>query len=154
MALSGIRQIHKAGTYTRVEANGAPAETIFPGAIVMIDANGDMINHNSAGGTMSPIVAIENELLGKGVEEAYIVEDQIEANHYMPGSRFAVRVAAGAPAIAAKESLESAGDGTVRAALPDADTDLTERGSLKLRAVEALDNSASGDAALLLVEAI
>lgn len=127
------------------------AEAITPGHLIALNASNQMIKHNVAGPVAaaganiqnSVRVAVENDLFGKGIDDAWAVNDRGIYQVLDTGAEFMALVAAAAPAIALHDYVESAGDGTVRKT--------TVLGNAVGRATVAVDNSAGGTAVRLRV---
>jgi hypothetical protein len=170
------------GRGIRKEAVAAAAVT--PGHLIMLNSAGKYAVHNVAGGRTTPLFAVENELEGKEISDAYAADDQLFAEAVPSGAEIYALVAAAAAAIAVGDLLESAGDGTLRKAI-----DLTAAAGTPVttgiiadvggspsqatinngfatvaalvsfpgamfRALEAVDNSGGGTAARIKVEVI
>jgi hypothetical protein len=130
------------------------AEAITPGHLLTLNASAQAIKHNVAGPAAAagvqftgPIrVAVENDFFGKGIDDAYAINDQVVYQELDSGCEFMSLVAAGAAAIAYSDLVESAGNGTVRKTVVQANA--------IGRAAEAVDNSAGGAAVRLRVEVL
>jgi hypothetical protein len=130
------------------------AEAITPGHLVTLNASGQLIKHNVAGAaaaaggqfTGPTRVAVENDIFGKGIDDAWAIGDRGIYYELDTGCEFMALVAAGAPAIAYNALVESAGNGTVRATAVAANA--------IGRAAEAVDNSGGGAAVRLRVEVL
>ena len=114
------------------EANAAAA--ITPGHLIEFTSAGKVQKHSSAGGTALTMFALEDELQGKGISEAYSADNPVQCWVAGRGDMVYALVAAGATAITAGDFLESAGDGTLRK---------YASGVKIAQAVESVDNSAS-----------
>jgi hypothetical protein len=124
----------------RGERREAKAEGIItPGMLLKITATGGFIPHNVAGANARRIVAVENDLMGQGIDVNYAIGDFVQAEEVPVGDVYGL-VAAAAAAIAVGDLLESAGNGTVRK--------LTT-GIAIAEALEAVNNSGGGAAARL-----
>lgn len=113
------------------EADAAAA--ITPGHLVELDSNGDVKVHATAKGFGAKTFAIENALLGKGIDEAYAAEEPVRVWTPQPGDEVNALLSDG-ETVAVGGFVESNGDGTVQAY-----TD----GSIIGQAVEAVDMSGS-----------
>jgi hypothetical protein len=91
-------------------------------------------------------VAVEQDFFGKGIDDAYAVNDRVLYQPLDTGCEFMALVAAAAPAIAYNDLVESAGNGTVRKTVIAANA--------IGRATEAVDNSGGGAAVRLRVEVL
>ncbi len=127
------------GIRKEMPAGGA----ITPGHIITHNASGQYVVHGTAGGDLLVTVALENEIVGRGIDDAYAAGEQVLAIVPQPGSEVNALVGAGAAAIAAGDPLESAGDGTVRK---------VTTGVVIGYAMEAVDNSAGTSPARIIME--
>jgi hypothetical protein len=137
--------IHKEG-----KANAA----ITPGDLVERMSTGNIRKHATAAGNAAPSFAIENEVIGKGIDDDYAANDNVYFVHLAPGSVVYARVAAAAAAIAIGDYLESAGNGTLRKASASAATSEAQRAGIVARALEAVDNSGGGSAVRIKAEVL
>jgi len=92
----------------------AAAEAITPGHLVTTDGSGNVIKHNVATGRVTPRFALEREEMGKTIDDAYAIGDTVKVGAFSKGQRVNALIASGAN-IAKGASLESAGDGRLRA---------------------------------------
>ena len=130
------------------------AEAITPGHLIALNASGAMIKHNVAGPAASAganaqgkvQVAVENDFFGGGIDDPWAINDQGLYQPLDTGCEFMALVAAGAPAIAYNDYVESAGNGTVRKT--------TIVANAIGRACEAVDNSGGGAPMRLRVEVL
>lgn len=63
---------------------------------------------------MRKSIALENDLIGKGINDGYAKGERVITASLHSGQEVLVRIAAGAAAITAGDGLEAKGDGTVR----------------------------------------
>jgi hypothetical protein len=120
------------------------AEAITPGHVVKQNGSAALIKNTLAASSETPVlVAVENSIFGKGIDDAWAIGDRVIYQHLRSGCEFMALVAAAAPAIAYDDPITTAADGTVVKAASAA----TAIG----RAREAVDNSAGGSAVRLRV---
>lgn len=87
------------------------ASAITPGSLVELTSAGLVQDHSTDGGDAAVMVALEDELQGKTIEEDYSADDQVQVWHVTPGEEVLAVIPSGEdPAIGTL--LESAGDGT------------------------------------------
>jgi len=56
-----------------------PADaTIYPGSLIQINTEAEVKVHASAGGNVLPMFALEDELQGKGIDDAYAAGDRVQ----------------------------------------------------------------------------
>lgn len=127
-----------------------------PGHLLEFNSTG-VRKHSVAKGNSRKAIAVENELLGKTIEDAYAINDNAHYVVFGSGDVGQVRVAAAAPAIVKGDFLESAGDGTFRKITAPSQSGTTPfavtAGGVALAvALAALDNSGGGSEAFLQVE--
>jgi hypothetical protein len=130
------------------------AEAITPGHLVALDGSNKAIKHNiadvaAAAGVqfVGPVsVAVENDQMGGGLDDAYAINDRVLYAQLKPGNEFYGLVAAAAPAIALHDYLASAGNGTLRKTVVKAEA--------VGRALQAVDNSGGGAAVRIRTEVL
>lgn len=91
---------------------GVAAEAILPGHVV--SGVSSLVKHATADGVCSVAVAHEREEMGKGIDDAYAVNDVVKVGVYAPGDRFLGIITSGV-SVAEGAFLASAGDGTLKA---------------------------------------
>lgn len=109
---------------------------ITPGYLVERMSTGNIRKHATAGVEASPAFAIENEVIGLGIDDDYAANDNCLFTYLQSGSEVFALLAAAASAIVIGDKLESAGDGTVRILPAD------------VAGVQALITFGAGDAAV------
>lgn len=129
-----------------VHKEAVSAGVVMPGHLVAYRSAGTVGVHNVAAGNAAPLFARENELEGEGIDTAYAADDRLFFFAMPPGEEVNALVAAGAPAIAFGDYLESAGDGTLRKVVTAAATADTQRRGIVAQAMEAVDNSGGSEA--------
>jgi hypothetical protein len=104
---------------TRVQINDlAASEAITPGHLVeRFNSNGVIRWRKHTGGS-GTTVATEQQMLNKGVDDAYAANDLVEVSALQKGATAWMWIASGQN-IAAGAELESAGNGTLRALASD-----------------------------------
>jgi len=137
------RTIRLKGKGRRIER--AAGGTVTPGALVKLNSSDQLVVHATAGGSGAPIFAVENELLGLGIDDDYVSGDFAQAEHFGGGDWVLAYVAAAASAIVIGDQLESAGDGSL--------CKLASGTPLGV-AMQAVDNSAGGAIARIQVALI
>jgi hypothetical protein len=115
----------------------AAAEAITPGHLVTYDGSGDLIKHASSGGAAARNFALERDEMGKDIDTAYAVGDQVKVGAFHQGQRVYAFTPSGQN-LAIGTFLESDGAGRL----------VTYSAGIRLaRMVEAVNNSAGpGDA--------
>jgi hypothetical protein len=125
----------------RGERREAPAAgAITPGHLIAYNSSGSFVVHGTAAVSTPRIFAVENDLIGNGIDVPYASGDYVQAEQLHGGCDVYGLVAAGAAAIARGDKLESAGNGTMRK---------LAAGIAIGEALEAVDNSGGGAAARL-----
>jgi len=137
-----------------LHGEGVANAAITPGDLIERMSTGKLRKHATAAANALPMFAIENEVIGDGIDDNYAANDNCLYIIPQRGSWVYARLAAAAAAIVIGDYLESAGDGTLRKAAVDAATDNTQRVSIVARALEAVDNSGGGSAVRIKVEVI
>jgi hypothetical protein len=108
---------------------------IMPGHLVVMTATGTVIKHGTASVRTAPNFALERNEMGKGIDDAYAVNDVVKVGMFSQGERVLALIASGAN-IAKAALLESAGDGTLKAGATQPIG----------RALEAVNNVGPGEA--------
>jgi len=89
--------------------------------------------HATAGGIAECLIACEDVLRSKTIDDAYAADDPVQLVIPQKGDIVLLKLAAAATAVTRAHTLESAGDGTVR---------IYAAGVRLFQVVEAVDNSA------------
>lgn len=122
---------------------GQASAVLNPGHLVEFGGAKEVRKQSTAKAVCRRAFALENDLLGKGITDAYAVDERVRYGVFHSGQEVYARVAARAPAIVKGDSLEAKGDGTVQK-----HTD----GEVIAYAVEALDNNAGGSEQFIAIE--
>ena len=138
------------GNGIRKEAQAAAA--ITPGDLVELTSDGKVQRKASAATTAQRAFAVENEVVGKGIDHDYAAGDNVLYEVLPPGAEVYALVPPSAAAIVIGDRLESAGGGKLRKVVTSASTDDTQRQSIVAIALEAVDNSAGANPARIKVE--
>jgi len=128
-----------------IRKEAVAAGTIKPGYIVDRDSANKFAARSSADLAGPTYIAVENDVIGDGIDDDYSAGDQVQVNVFRPGDEVFMLVAAGHAAIALGDLLQSADDGTVKA---------LASGVNAFRALEAVDNSGGATEARIKVEVI
>lgn len=123
--------------------------TITPGHLIKQSSATQVVVHSTAGGNVLPMFACEDELQGKGITDNYAATNIVQCWIPTRGDIVYAKLADGQN-VAAGTFLESAGDGTLQAHVPDIDAsnDVTTiyASSIVGVAIEAVDMSGSAGA--------
>ena len=138
-----MRTITVKGEFIRKEAEAAGA--ITPGHLIEDDGNGDVIVHATAAGEGRKAFALENSLIGDGIDDDYADGDTVQYGVFTQGAEVYAFLAAGENA-GIGDALVSNGDGTL------AVMGTGEEAVIMAWAMEAVDNSAGSDAERITVE--
>jgi hypothetical protein len=115
---------------------------ITPGHLVTPNTSGNLVVAPTALLRYPAIIAAENEIVGKGIADAYASGERVLAWACQGGEEIYALVAAAASAIVIGNHLEAAADGTLR---------LRTTGETMAIALQAVDNSAGGSPARIRV---
>lgn len=137
---AAIRRIVSKGPDKPLYKEGTATEVIMPGRVVQHPAAG--VKANDVTGLAPVMVAVENDIFGKGRDDAYQVGDTVIYQHLRSGCEFDGWLAAGAAAVIVDDYITLTADGGVAKG-----TQATSIG----RAREAVDNSAGGTAVRILI---
>lgn len=99
--------------YSDVIEEFVAGAAITPGMLVALNASGAVIPHNAADGNAIPMFALEDELQGKTIDNAYAAGDPVQV--WVAGRGDIVNAIAGA-AITAGDFLVSDGTGKLKPA--------------------------------------
>lgn len=66
-----------------VEEYAAAAATIYPGCLIYLNSSGTVAVHTVAGGNVLPMFALEDELQGGGIDDAYATGAKVQC--WIPG---------------------------------------------------------------------
>lgn len=88
-------------------------DTIIPGQLVQLVSDGTVQVHGTAGGVAEKAFALEDELQGKGIDDAYAEGDRVQVMYARPGDEVYAFLKEGS-SITVGEFLESAGDGSLQ----------------------------------------
>jgi len=83
---------------------------ITPGMLIELASTGKVVAHNSAGVTALPMFAKEDELQGKGINDAYILDDKVQVFFPQRGDQV-LGILADGENVAIGDLLESNGEG-------------------------------------------
>lgn len=119
-----------------IRKEAVAAAGITPGHLLTINNTGKLAVHGTAGGKVAPLFAVENDLVGKTIDDAYVANDYVQAEYLWSGCEVLGWLKAGEN-VALGGLLQSAGDGTLVA---------FTSGSVLGQAIEAVNNSAGGAA--------
>jgi len=123
------------------------AAAITPGHLCEITSAGTIQAHSTAGGFAEKLFAIEDELQGKEITEAYdaTTNKQVLCGIFRPGDQVYALLANGETAVIGSK-LESQGDGTLRVVDTDVSVGDIAVQSIVAVALEAVDMSGSSGA--------
>lgn len=100
------------GRGIRKEAVAGGAFT--PGHLLTFNNTGKLIAHATAGGAVAPLFAVENDLEGKEISQAYAENDYAQSEYLWSGCEALAFLKDGSTAVIIGDLLESAGDGSLR----------------------------------------
>lgn len=122
----------------------ATAVAITPGYLLEETSAGLVQAHSTAGGNVLPMFAIEDELQGKGVDDAYAVSVPIQC--WIPGRGDMVYAyLKDGETVVIGDFVESAGDGTLQKHVADVSNVVNITNQIVGQVVEALDLSDSAN---------
>ncbi len=96
----------------------AGAASIVPGDLLEVNSSNALIVHNSAAEIAERMFALEALSIAGSIDTAYGNGDTLRAGIFHAGQLVNARLAAAAPAVVVGDKIESAGDGTIRKAVP------------------------------------
>ena len=86
---------------------------ITPGHLIEVMNTGNVRVHSTAGGQAQRAFALENDLIGKGIDDAYAQNDNVRYAVFPPGAEVNALLVTG-ETVAIGDFLESAGNGTLQ----------------------------------------
>jgi hypothetical protein len=104
--------------YAHIREEFVANAAITPGHLVELMSTGKVRVHATAGGNCLPMFAVEDELQGKEISEAYAADDQVQVWVPQRGDEVYCLIKH-AQTIAIGDFLESAGDGTLQKHVAD-----------------------------------
>jgi hypothetical protein len=138
------------GESFRKEGVVASAQTPLPGHLLDRNSDGKIIVHGGDGGNVAPVlVAVENDLMGKEITDAYAAGDRIQYHVARPGDELYLLLANGENVTPA-DYLSSKGNGQVDKYVAQA---VNESGSASVtitprnivaRPLESINNTSGG----------
>lgn len=102
--------------YTDIINEYEASAVIIPGQLVQLDSDGKVKPHATAGGLAEKAFALEDELQGKGIDDAYAIGDRVQVWNTRPGDEVYALLNPSATAvnITIGDFLESAGNGSLQ----------------------------------------
>jgi len=101
------------GDYVRKEREANAG--ITPGHLVEVMNTGNVRVHATLGAQAQRAFALENDLIGKGVDDAYVAGDSVLYGVFVPGAEVYALLLTG-ESCSIGDFLESAGNGTLQVA--------------------------------------
>jgi len=147
------RRTVKVTKYSDIELELVAAAAITPGMLLELTSAGKVQAHSSAGQNAFPYFALENELEGGGISDAYAAADRVKV--WIPGRGDVVHaLLADGQNVAIGDFVESNGDGYVKKHVADVESfESAEAGSITVypnqvvgQVIEAVDLSDSSGA--------
>lgn len=118
--MSSARTILLQGEEARYhEERAAGAAGIMPGDLLKLTADNEVVVHATAGADTQILVAKEDYLQGKTIDQAYADEDVVMIHNAQKGHKLNMRLAA-SQTITVGDKLTSNGDGKLKEAGADA----------------------------------
>ena len=136
------KTIYLRGTQPRSEALAAAG--ITPGHLIQLDSDGKFKVHASAGIAAAKCFAIEDDLQGKVITDAYVAADIVQAVYALPGDDIYALLANG-ESVSIGDVLCSNGNGELKETTLDSSGIVIEEYPLAV-ALEAVDMSDSSGA--------
>lgn len=103
----------KLKAYLEINNEYEAAEAITPGMLIELNSDGKVQKHSSGEGTILTMLAIEDELQGKGIEDDYEGDDPVQCWVPTPGDE-AYAILADGNDVSIGDFLASDGDGTLQ----------------------------------------
>lgn len=98
---------------------------ITPGHLIKLGSNNKVVVHDGAGENALPIFALEDELQGRGISDAFATDEPVQC--WVAGRGDIVNaILTTSQTVVIGDWLESAGNGTLQKHVPDTDSDGTD----------------------------
>lgn len=137
------------GSHHRKE--GVTDETVTPGHLLEYGGSNDLQKHSTASGNAGRMFALENDLVGDGIDDDYASGETVQFCIAKPGAKIYAWLAYGED-VSVDDYLESAGDGTLQEHTAIGSDVQVE--AVVARATEAVTNTSGGEAVRIEVEVI
>lgn len=125
MAYSRDKATIKLKNYKNINNEYEAEAAIIPGELIELNSNGNVQVHSTAGGNLLQMFAVEDELQGNGIDDAYADGDKVQCWVTLRGEEVYAILADGED-VAIGDFLESNGTGELVKHVPDtADSDDT-----------------------------
>jgi len=138
------KQTIKLKKYNDIINEYAAGTAITPGMLISLASDGDVDPNSSAGGVCEKMFALEDELQGKTISDAYAIGDPVQCWNATSGEEVLALLADGED-VAIGEVLVSDGTGKLKAATADSSAVVVEEFPIAI-ALEAVDMSGSSGA--------
>jgi hypothetical protein len=131
----------KVKKYSDVIEEYAASGAITPGMLIELDSATTVGFHSTASGNALPMFALEDELQGNGIDDAYAAADRVQCWVPYRGDIVYALLDDGED-VSAGDFLESAGNGKLQKHVADSTGDIYTQ-SIVAQAIEAVDMSGS-----------
>jgi len=128
-----------------IRKEGAAGGAITPGHLLKRTSTGTFVVHDSADAAVAKAFALEADLIGNGIDDAYAADDQVQVAYCRPGDEIYALLPAAAGAVVVGNFLQSNGNGCLK---------MLAGGTPIAVALEAVDNSGGATPARIKVEVI
>jgi hypothetical protein len=128
--------------YSDVVKEKVAASAITPGMLITLDTNGKVTAHASAEQAAVPMFALEDELQGNGIDDAYAAGDPVQCWYPARGDEVYAILTDGENA-SIGDNLVSAGDGGLQVFAAGSAGEVEYPNCIVARALEAVDLSGS-----------
>ena len=132
----------KVKKYSDIVEEYTAAAAITPGMLLELTSASKVQKHSTAGGNMIPMFALEDELQGNGIDDAYAADDQVQVWVAGRGDMVYALLKDGED-VSVGDYLESAGDGYLKKHTTGT---AANSNAIVGQALEALDLSGSSGA--------
>lgn len=147
--MASPKTINISGDHIRRE--GVTDEAVTPGHLIELGGSNDIQKHSTASGNAQRAFALENDLVGDGIDDAYASDDTVQYGVFGRGARVYAWLAYGED-VAIGAQLESAGDGALQE--HTAVGSAVEVEAVVAVATEAVTNTSGGAAVRIIAEVL
>lgn len=136
---------------TPIRKEGVTDEAVTPGHLVELGGSNDVQKHSTAGGNSQRAFALENDLVGDDIADAYDSGDTVQYGVFPAGGEVYALLAYGEN-VSKGAFLESDGNGALQAHVADS-SDVQTEGLVGI-ALEAVNNTTTDSEARIKIEVL
>jgi len=112
--MGNANRIFLAGEHTDDTRKNSTDSVVLPGDLLEVKSDGTVKRQATAAADCVVLMAQENTVVNKGIDDTYATGDQMSVVYPDNGSKVQVNLASGGAAVVAGDGIESAGGGKCR----------------------------------------